>query len=119
MAKHRRKCWICIMQEPLLFPMCHIGIKDSGVLLRALQYVQPFNGLIITMPFDKTLVGDGQVNESEISVRMGMKGITNLSEYSVVQRDIELLKYTGGKLHFVGISTKESIELIEKQKQKI
>jgi dihydroorotase len=92
------------------------GIKDSGVLLRALQYVQPFNGLIITMPFDKTLVGDGQVNESEISVRMGMKGITNLSEYSVVQRDIELLKYTGGKLHFVGISTKESIELIRKAK---
>ena len=92
------------------------GIKDSGVLLRALQYVQTFNGLIITMPFDKTLVGDGQVNESEISVRMGMKGITNLSEYSVVQRDIELLKYTGGKLHFVGISTKESIELIRKAK---
>ena len=92
------------------------GIKDSGVLLRALQYVQPFNGLIITMPFDKTLVGDGQVNESEISVRMGMKGITNLSEYSVVQCDIELLKYTGGKLHFVGISTKESIELIRKAK---
>ncbi|HOY41656.1 MAG TPA: dihydroorotase [Chitinophagales bacterium] len=92
------------------------GIKDSGVLLRALQYVQPFNGLIITMPFDKTLVGDGQVNESEVSVRMGMKGITNLSEYSVVQRDIELLKYTGGKLHFVGISTKESIELIRKAK---
>lgn len=92
------------------------GIKDSGVLLRALQYVQPFDGLIITMPFDKTLVGDGQVNESEVSVRMGMKGITNLSEYSMVQRDIELLKYTGGKIHFVGISTKESIDLIRKAK---
>jgi dihydroorotase len=92
------------------------SVKDSGVLLRALQYVQPFNGLIITMPFDKTLVGDGQVNESEVSVRMGMKGITNLSEYSMVQRDIELLKYTGGKLHFVGISTAESIDLIRKAK---
>lgn len=92
------------------------GIKDSGVLLRALQYVQPFDGLIITMPFDKTLVGDGQVNESEVSVRMGMKGITNLSEYAAVQRDIELLKYTGGKIHFAGISTAESIELIRKAK---
>ena len=92
------------------------SVKDSGVLLRALQYVQPFDGLIITMPFDKTLVGDGQVNESEVSVRMGMKGITNLSEYSMVQRDIELLKYTGGKLHFVGISTSESIDLIRKAK---
>ncbi len=92
------------------------SIKDSGVLLRALQYVQSFDGLIITLPFDKTLIGDGQVNESEVSVRMGMKGITNLSEYSIVQRDIELLKYTGGKIHFVGISTKESIDLIRNAK---
>ncbi len=92
------------------------SIKDSGVLLRALQYVQPFDGLIITLPFDKTLVGDGQVNESEISVRMGLKGITNLSEFSIVQRDIELLKYAGGKLHVVGISTKESVDLICKAK---
>ena len=81
------------------------SVKDSGVLLRALQYVQPFDGLIITLPFDKTLVADGQVNESETSVKMGMKGITNLSEFAIVQRDIELLKYAGGKLHFTGIST--------------
>jgi dihydroorotase len=92
------------------------SVKDSGVMLRALQYVQPFDGLIITMPFDKTLVSDGQVNESEVSVRMGTKGITNLSEFSAVQRDIELLKYAGGKLHFVGISTKESVDLIRKAK---
>jgi dihydroorotase len=93
------------------------SVKDSGVLLRALQYVQPFNGLIITLPYDKTLVADGQVNESEVSVKMGMKGITNLSEFATVQRDIELLKYAGGKLHFVGISTKESVDLIRKAKQ--
>lgn len=92
------------------------SIKDSSVLLRALQYVQPFDSLIITLPFDNTLVGEGQVNESEISVRMGMKGITNLSEYAAVQRDIELLKYTGGKLHFAGISTSESVDLIRKAK---
>lgn len=91
-------------------------VKDSGVLLRALQYVQPFDGLIIVLPFDKTLVGEGQVNESEVSVRMGMKGITNLSEYAAVQRDIELLRYTGGKLHFVGVSTQESIDLIRQAK---
>ncbi|MBK9330306.1 MAG: dihydroorotase [Sphingobacteriales bacterium] len=93
------------------------SIKDSGVMLRALQYVQPFGGLVMTLPFDQTLVGDGQVNESEISVRMGMKGITNLSEYAAVQRDIELLKYTGGKLHFAGISTRESVDSIRQAKK--
>ncbi|MFN8239016.1 MAG: dihydroorotase [Chitinophagales bacterium] len=93
------------------------SIKDSGVLLRALQYVQPFDGLVMTLPFDKTLAGDGQVNESETSVRMGMKGITNLSEYAAVQRDVELLRYTGGKLHLAGISAKESVEIIRRAKK--
>lgn len=93
------------------------NIKNSGVLLRALQYVQSFDGLVIDMPYDSTLVGEGQVNESEISVRMGMKGICNLSEYSTVQRDIELLKYTGGKLHLTGVSTKESVDLIRNAKR--
>ncbi len=92
------------------------SINNSGVMLRALQYVQPFDGLIITMPFDATLVGDGQVNEGEISVRMGMYGISNVSEYSALQRDIEILKYTGGKLHIAGISTKESLDLIRNAK---
>lgn len=93
------------------------AVKNSGVMMRALQYVQPFGGLIMTMPYDQTLVGEGQVNESERSVRMGMKGITNLSEYSIVQRDIELLRYAGGKLHMAGISASESVALIRKAKQ--
>ncbi len=98
------------------------SIKDSGVMLRALQYVQPFNGLVITLPYDKSLVADGQVNESEVSVRMGMKGITNLSEYVIIQRDIALLKYTGGRLHIAGVSTSEGVELVraaKKEKQNI
>ncbi|MBP6049365.1 MAG: dihydroorotase [Chitinophagales bacterium] len=94
------------------------SIKDSGVLLRALQYTAPFDGLIIATPFDKTLVGEGQVNESEIAVRMGMKGITNLSEFAALQRDIEILNYAGGRLHVAGISTKESVELIRQAKAK-
>jgi dihydroorotase len=93
------------------------AVKDSGVMLRALQYVQPFDGLLISTPYDKTLAGEGQVNESEISVRMGMKGISNLSEYAAVQRDIELLRYTGGKLHFAGISALESVDLIREAKK--
>ncbi len=92
------------------------SIKDSGVMLRALQYVQSFGGLIITLPFDKTLVGDGQVNEGEISVRMGMYGISNVAEYAALQRDIELLKYASGKLHIMGVSTSESVDLIRKAK---
>ncbi|MBX7227594.1 MAG: dihydroorotase [Chitinophagales bacterium] len=93
------------------------SIKDAGVMLRALQYCKPFNGTIFTLPFDKTLVGEGQINEGKISLENGMKGISNLSETLQIQRDLEICKYTASRLHFFGISTAESVGLIRKAKQ--
>lgn len=92
------------------------SIKNSGVMVRALQYGKPFDGTIFTLPYDATLVADGQVNEGVYSVETGMRGVSNLSESIQIQRDIELLKYTGGKIHFFGISTKEGIQLIRNAK---
>lgn len=93
------------------------AIKDAGVMLRALQYCKPFQGTIFTLPFDKTLVGEGQINEGAVSLENGMKGISNLSETLQLQRDIELCKYADGQLHFFGISTAESVDLIKKAKK--
>ena len=93
-------------------------VSDAGVMLRALQYVQPFNGVIIQIPYNKSLVAEGQVNEGEISVSMGMKGISNLSESLQVHRDLELLEYGGGRLHFSGISTTEAVSQIRIAKAK-
>lgn len=91
-------------------------VSDSGVMLRALQYVQPFNGVILQMPYDVSLVGEGQINEGLVSVQTGMKGISHLSETMQVYRDLELLKYTGGRLHFIGISTAAATDMIRKAK---
>lgn len=93
------------------------AIQDAGVLQRALQYTKQFDGLVIEMPFIKDLVADACVNESEMSVKLGLKGIPNHAEYIAVYHAIEILKYTGGKLHLTGISTKESINLIAKAKE--
>jgi len=48
----------------------------------------------------------------------GLKSVPSISEFIRVQRDIDLLEYTGGNLHFTGISTSESVELIRKAKKK-
>lgn len=93
------------------------NIKDNGVLLRALQYTNQFGGSVFVMPFDKNLIHDGQVNESLISVKLGFKGIPEISEYTAVYQYLEVLRYTGGKLHLTGISTKKSIDLIAQAKQ--
>lgn len=92
------------------------NISHTGVLLKSLQYVQPIDGLVISNPYDNYLVGDGLVHEGVSSTVMGLKGIPSLAESSAIQRDLDVLRYTGGKIHFSGISTKEGVELIKNAK---
>jgi dihydroorotase len=93
------------------------SIKNSGLLLRALQYVQPFDGVIFDLATDESLANHGEINEGEMSVRLGMKGIPHIAEIVHLKRNIEILRYTGGRLHIYGITTKEGVSLIKKAKK--
>ena len=92
--------------------------KDAGLILRALQYSQNINSFIITHCDDKTISHDGLMNEGVISTKLGLKGIPALAEEIMLQRNIQILEYAGGKMHIPTISTKGSVELIKKAKAK-
>lgn len=94
------------------------SISNSNLLKIALQYVDPFNGLVMSYPDDKNISGNGVINEHVTSTRIGLKGIPALSEELIIARDLQILEYTGGKLHIPTISTKKSVELIKQAKQK-
>ncbi|MFK8045502.1 MAG: dihydroorotase family protein [Crocinitomicaceae bacterium] len=91
---------------------------SSGIMYRALLYMKNVNSRVISFPYDHSIFGKGQVNESRASLLTGLKSIPSISEYLIVERDLSLLKYTQGKIHFSGISTKESVELIRNAKSK-
>ncbi|CAN5136369.1 dihydroorotase [soil metagenome] len=93
------------------------SIQPSGILLKALQYIKPFDGVLIQLPEDKRISQQGLMNEGIASTRLGLPGIPAIAEEIQISRDIELVKYTGSKIHFTGISTKRSVELINKAKQ--
>lgn len=93
-------------------------IKDAGLILRALQYSDNINSFIITHCDDKTISHGGLMNEGVISTRLGLKGIPALAEEIMLQRNIQILEYTNGKMHIPTISTKGSVELIKKAKSK-
>ena len=93
-------------------------IINSNLLKISLQYSQAFNSLIMSFPLDKSIAKNGIINEGEISVNYGIKGIPNLSEEIQINRDLLILEYTGGNLHLPTISTKKSLDLIKKAKEK-
>ncbi len=92
--------------------------KDAGLILRALQYSDNINSFIITHCDDKTISHEGLVNEGVTSTKLGLKGIPALAEEIMLQRNIQILEYTGGKMHIPTISTRGSVELIKKAKSK-
>jgi dihydroorotase len=90
---------------------------STTLLARALEYSKTFNGLVIVLPFNHELNPGGLMHEGKTSTQMGTKGLSNVSEYMQIQRDIEILKYTGGRLHFSNISCSESVDIIRKAKK--
>ena len=91
-------------------------IQNSGLLVKALQYIKPFNGTIIQIPEDKSIGANGLMNEGIISTRLGLPGKPAMAEELMVARDIKLSNYSNSKLHFTGITTAKSIEYINKAK---
>jgi dihydroorotase len=88
--------------------------SDNPNLLKiALQYVQDFDGLVCVFCEDQNIKGNGVANEGIVSTGLGLKGIPNLAEELIVARNLELLEYTGGKLHLATISTAKSVALIK------
>ena len=92
-------------------------ICNTDILLKTLQYLQKFDGLLINRPEDTYLTAFGSMNEGITSTLLGLKGIPGLAEDIMIKRDIELLKYTGGRIHFSNISTGHALKQIVRAKK--
>ncbi|MCC6727587.1 MAG: dihydroorotase [Saprospiraceae bacterium] len=92
------------------------SVQDSGLMLRALQYVSPFGGVILNRPHDRSLAPSGQMHEGTMSTSLGMKGVPALAEELMLRRDIYLAEYTGSRLHALNISTAGAVELVREAK---
>ena len=92
-------------------------VQSSGILQKALEYILAIDATIIQLPDDKSIGSSGLMNEGEISTQLGLAGKPALSEELMIARDIELVRYTNSKIHFTGVSTAKSLELIATAKK--
>ncbi|MFA9214159.1 MAG: dihydroorotase [Candidatus Methylacidiphilales bacterium] len=99
------------------FTDANYAVKNSGLMLRALQYSQIFGGKIFTHAEDVHLSTGGRMHEGNISVLLGLKGIPAMAEEMAIKRDLELAKYANAPIHFSHISSKGAVEIIQKAKK--
>ena len=94
------------------------SIVNANVLKLALLYSKDYNIPIFSFPLNREISNNGVMNEGITSTSLGLKGIPGMSEEIQIMRDIRILEYTGGNLHIPYISTRKSLELIKKAKNK-
>ena len=102
------------------------SIKNSLVMRRLMSYAAMINRPIIQHAEDEDLSGlnkasttliNGEMNEGEISTRLGLIGIPSCAEVIIVERDIRLAKLTGVNYHVAHVSTRDSINVIREAKK--
>ncbi|HEY6107576.1 MAG TPA: dihydroorotase [Gemmatimonadales bacterium] len=91
----------------------------SGHLMRtALEYARTFDIPVADHCEEPSLAAGGAMHEGLVAARLGLKGIPAAAEEIMVARDILLAELTGGHVHLCHMSTRGSVELIRRAKER-
>lgn len=93
------------------------SVVNSQLMRRALEYSRMVDLLLIQHCEDPLISQGGVMNEGYMSTVLGLKGHPGIAESIIVARDIELVNYLGGRVHFAHMSMKRCVELIRMAKQ--
>ncbi len=93
-------------------------VASSHLMRTALEYAQVFGIPVADHCEDPTLSHGGAMHEGLVSTRLGLKGIPAAAEEIHVARDVLLAELTGGHVHLCHMSTRGSVELIRRAKDK-
>jgi dihydroorotase len=93
-------------------------VSDAVLMRRALEYVKAFDGVIAQHAQEPRLTDDAQVNEGEVSGRLGLTGWPAVAEEAIIARDCLLSAHVGSALHVCHVSTAGSVEIIRWAKAK-
>lgn len=92
------------------------SVVNAQVMRRILIYSQEMGALVIHHVEDPNLVGDGVMNEGEFCSRLGLSGIPREAETIMLERDIRLVRLTGGRYHASIVSCAASLDIIRRAK---
>lgn len=87
-------------------------VHDAVLMRRALEYVKAFDGVVAQHAQEPRLTENAQMNESELSGRLGLVGWPAVAEEAIIARDVLLAEHVGSRLHVCHLSTAGSVEVV-------
>ena len=95
-----------------------ICVADPLLMRRALEYVKAFDGVIAQHAQEPRLTEGAQMNEGDLSGRLGLAGWPAVAEEAIVARDILLAEHVGSRVHICHVSTAGSVQLVREGKER-
>jgi dihydroorotase len=92
-------------------------ILDDKVMRNALRRAARLNMPVVQHAEDTRVTVGCSMNYGATSFRLGVHGMPNSAEYSVVERDIALARETKGRVHVAHLSTREALEAVRRAKK--
>jgi len=94
----------------------HHALQNLLVLRRAMEYAASYDLLLIYCPQESALSNEGCAHEGAMASRYGLPGIPIAAETIALMQCMELIEQTGCRVHFQGLSSARSVDLIAKAK---
>lgn len=91
-------------------------IAKNDIAMKVAQYMQMYKRTLFCKAEDNSLISAGVMFEGDVSSKLGLAGIPELSEVVHVSRMIEIARYYDIAIHFQSIASPRSLEMIEKAK---
>lgn len=99
-----------------VFGDCSATIESAAIMNRVLKYASTFDALIVQHLAEPSLSKNGCMNAGDLASRLGLPGIPTAAETLVLERDVRLLKGTGGRYHASQVTCADSIEILKRAK---
>ncbi len=91
-------------------------IQNTELMSRIMDYASDIGVLIMQHAEDYELSKNACINDGEIATRLGLQGISALAEKIIIERDLSLLSEYPCRYHINQISSKQSLDVIRKNK---
>ncbi|MCY0856230.1 dihydroorotase [Cupriavidus sp. D39] len=98
------------------FSQAEAPIRNTQVLLRALQYAQTFGFTVWLRPEDPYL-GGGVAASGAVASRLGLSGMSVIAETVRLHTIFELMRSSGARVHLCRLSSAAGIELVRQAKR--
>jgi dihydroorotase len=98
------------------FTQANAPVRDTQVMLRALQYASTYGFTVWLRPLDAFLAKGGVAASGPVASRLGLSGVPVAAETIALHTLFELIRVTGARVHLARLSSAAGVALVRRAK---